>query len=49
MNEHSEKHSASPYSALMCILMLLGTGVAVKIGAAVHLCHLGANSCGLAP
>ena len=30
----------------MCVLMLLGTGIAVKIGAALH---LGQTACGLAP
>ena len=49
MNDHSEMNGARPYSALMCVLMLLGTGVAVKIGAALHLCNLGQTACGLAP
>jgi hypothetical protein len=47
MQDQSGKNVASPYSAPLCILMLLGTGFAVKIGAAIHVCHLGQNSCGL--
>jgi hypothetical protein len=47
MQDQSEKNDARPYSALLCILMLLGTGFAAKIGAAIHVCHLDQNSCGL--
>lgn len=41
MNEHSDQKTESPYSTLRCILLLLGTGIAVKTGAALHLCQLG--------
>jgi hypothetical protein len=36
MKNHSRSSNASPYSAMLCILLLLATGVAVKTGAAVH-------------
>ena len=41
MNDHSDKKAESPYSALRCILLLLATGIVVKTGAALHICHLG--------
>jgi hypothetical protein len=41
MNDHSDNKTESPYSTLRCILLLLATGIAVKTGAALHLCHLG--------
>lgn len=44
MNDHSDNKTESPYSALRCILLLLATGIAVKTGAALHLCHLGSCS-----
>jgi|SoimicMinimDraft_17_1059745.scaffolds.fasta_scaffold32276_2 hypothetical protein len=47
MKDHSEQSPARPYAALLCILMLLGVGFAIKIGAALHVCQLGPNSCGL--
>jgi hypothetical protein len=48
MNDHSQHENASPYSALLCILLLLATGIAVKTGAAIQLCHLAQSSCSLA-
>jgi hypothetical protein len=36
MKNHYRGSDASPYSAMLCILLLLATGVAVKTGAAVH-------------
>ena len=36
MKNHSRDSDASPYSAMLCLLLLLATGVAVKTGAAVH-------------
>jgi hypothetical protein len=36
MDHRSQGNNANPYSPLLCILLLLGTGVAVKVGAAVH-------------
>ena len=41
MNDHPDNKTESPYSPLRCILMLLATGIVVKTGAALHLCHLG--------
>jgi len=41
MNDQSDKKAESPYSALSCILLLLATGILVKTGAALHLCHFG--------
>ena len=41
MNNHSDQKTESPYSAMRCILLLLATGIVVKTGAALHLCHLG--------
>ncbi len=41
MDNQSQRRSESPYSMLGCILLLLGTGIAVKTGAALHLCQLG--------
>jgi hypothetical protein len=35
MNKHSQDSDVEPYSPLMCILLLLATGAAVMIGAAV--------------
>jgi hypothetical protein len=49
MQDPSEKNDASPYSAPRCILMLLGTGLAAKIGAAIHVCHLGRDLALLEP
>ena len=46
MKDHSQEDNASPYSPLMCIVLLLVTGVAVKIGAVIHLCQQ--SSCNLA-
>jgi hypothetical protein len=38
MKDHSQgDNTAHPYSPLMCILLLLATGIVVKIGAGVHL------------
>lgn len=31
---------ASPYSALLCVLMLLLAGMLVKLSGAIHLLHL---------
>ena len=41
---HAKTHSeldekSSPYSALVCVLMLLTAGIVVKIGAAIQLAH----------
>jgi hypothetical protein len=47
MSDHSERDNASPYSPVLCILLLLMTGIAVKTGAAIHLCQLVQNSCQL--
>ena len=47
MKDHSEQSPDRPYATLLCILMLLGAGFAIKIGAALHVCQLGPNSCGL--
>jgi hypothetical protein len=47
MKDHSEEHPARPVATLLCILMMLGIGFAIKIGAALHVCQLGPNSCGL--
>ncbi len=41
MNDQSDKKAEGPYSALRCILLLLATGLLVKTGAALHLCHFG--------
>ena len=41
MNDHSDHKAERPYSPLRCILLLLATGIAVKTGAALHLCQLG--------
>jgi hypothetical protein len=35
VNEHSQGSDTAPYSPLMCILLLLATGAAVMIGAAI--------------
>jgi hypothetical protein len=48
MNDHSQGDNASPYSALLCILLLLTTGIGVKIGAGIHVCHLAQSACQLA-
>ena len=40
MDDHSDE-TESPYSTLSCILLLLATGIVVKTGAALHMCHLG--------
>jgi hypothetical protein len=45
MSDHSEGDSARPYSPLLCILLLLTTGIGVKLGAAIHLCQLAQSSC----
>jgi hypothetical protein len=38
MKDHSQgDNTADPYSPLLCILLLLATGIVVKIGAGVHL------------
>jgi hypothetical protein len=38
MKDHSQgDKTADQYSPLMCILLLLATGIVVKIGAGVHL------------
>jgi hypothetical protein len=38
MKDHSQGDNADgQYSPLMCILLLLATGIVVKIGAGVHL------------
>jgi hypothetical protein len=47
MTDHSQSDNGNPYSPLKCILLLLTTGMAVKIGAAVQLCHLSQSSCQL--
>jgi hypothetical protein len=47
MDNHSERSGESPYSTLGCILLLLGTGIVVKTGAAIHLCQLAQGSCHL--
>ena len=44
MTDHSDNKTESPYSALRCILLLLAIGIAVKTGAALHLCYLGSCS-----
>lgn len=46
MKKHSQEDNASPYSPLMCVVLLLATGVAVKIGAAIYVCQQ--SSCNLA-
>jgi hypothetical protein len=43
MNDHSQRDNGSSYSPLMCILLLLATGIGVKFGAAVQLGQLAAN------
>jgi hypothetical protein len=48
MNDQSQSHNGKPYSPLLCILLLLTTGIAVKTGAASQLCHLAQSSCHLA-
>ncbi len=48
MNDHSQSHNSKPYSPLLCILLLLATGIAVKTDAATQLCHLAHGACGLA-
>jgi hypothetical protein len=45
MNDHSQRDNASPYSALPCVLLLLTTGIAVKLGAAIHVCQLAQGAC----
>jgi hypothetical protein len=45
MNDHSQRDNASPYSALPCLLLLLTTGIGVKFGAAIHVCHLAQGAC----
>jgi hypothetical protein len=47
MKDHSPADRGNPYSPLLCILLLLVTGIVVKTGAATHLCQL-AHSCQLA-
>ena len=47
MKDHSKQSPDRHYATLLCILMLLGAGFAIKIGAALHVCQLGPNSCGL--
>jgi hypothetical protein len=46
MKDHSQEDNATPYSPLLCIVLLLAVGVAVKIGAAIHVCQQ--SSCNLA-
>ena len=48
MNDQLHKSEARPYSTLGCILLLLVTGIAVKTGAAIHLCQVAQGSCFLA-
>jgi hypothetical protein len=45
MNDQSRKTEAGPYSTLACILLPLATGIAVKTGAAMHLCQVAQGSC----
>ena len=45
MKDESQRDNGSPYSPLMCILLLLATGVAVKSGAATQLGQLAQSSC----
>jgi hypothetical protein len=37
MKNHSQSDNAKPYSPLLCILLLLMAGIAVKIEAATHI------------
>jgi hypothetical protein len=48
MNDHTQSDKGKPYSPLLCILLLLTTGIAVNTGAASQLCHLAQSSCHLA-
>jgi hypothetical protein len=48
MKDESQKNNGNPYSPLMCILLLLATGVAVKSGAVTQLGQLAQNSYRLA-
>jgi len=45
MKKHPQTGEPSPYSAPLCLLLLLATGLAVKTGAAVHLCQLAQGAC----
>jgi hypothetical protein len=47
MNDHYRSDNSRPYSPLSCVLLLLTTGIAVKIGAAIHACQLAQSACSL--
>jgi hypothetical protein len=36
MKDHSQSDNENPYSPLMCVLLLLVAGIAVKTGAAIQ-------------
>jgi hypothetical protein len=36
MKDHSQSDNENPYSPLLCVLLLLLAGIAVKTGAAIH-------------
>jgi hypothetical protein len=40
MSDQSQSGNSRPYSPMLCILLLLATGVAVKFGAAIHICQM---------
>jgi hypothetical protein len=48
MNGHSQGGGKNRYSPVLCILLLLITGVAVKTSAAIRHCQLAQDSCQLA-
>jgi hypothetical protein len=45
MNDHYQSDNSRPYSPVLCVLLLLTTGIAVKIGAAIHACQLAQSAC----